>query len=606
MVEGCPGPPSGSDWKNYLAVFMAAHTEAGIEATTMLHRQAMASFVRIHHHERSEAYVRTAWESLGLRASPTPLEGEIVGRIALGHRKVDLADQTLFGDIPFGTGNHPIRRRLLAAYLRLADELDTTAHRTPWAEYEILDIQDIVSILEWRKHLALFGAQKGPDCFILAGRCDDYDVYVRLLHVQHEIQEKLLDAKWKIGNPYVSSSGDIIRDPLPYSIVRLDVEPIGFLPIELKFELSHDDILRLLMGERLYSDRLVSVRELLQNASDSCRYASEGHPSSWDAEIKVKIDRENNWLDVEDNGIGMSEYIIREYFTKVGKSYYRSNEFTGNFIPTSEFGIGILSCFMIANRIEVDTKHDDFQAIALEIRDLSKPFIPRVGNRSMAGTRIRLILKPGAMNRISLVPLIRKFVKHLEFPIQIVDGELEHTLRDSGLIPSSDDVDSIVSLGHIDDTITEEDRNAFVSVAAKHNVQRSDEGIRVGVTFLDSLLQMTPLRRFDGPARYSAGGMLSQDGFFVRSLENWRGRWIGRRTWTEVDFHGAEKQKLSLGRNDFMDVSQAIVQRIENLYSECVEETTYLQFYSKAIRIGGATISGTMMTICPKFLIDLG
>ena len=33
------------------------------------------------------------------------------------------------------------------------------------------------------------------------------------------------------------------------------------------------------------------------------------------------------WLRVTDNGVGMTEEVIKNYFTQIGKSFYRSPEF---------------------------------------------------------------------------------------------------------------------------------------------------------------------------------------------------------------------------------------------------------------------------------------
>lgn len=52
----------------------------------------------------------------------------------------------------------------------------------------------------------------------------------------------------------------------------------------------------------------------------------------------------------------MDQYIIDNYYSKVGTSFYKSTDFytlksetKADFTPTSRFGIGILSCFMVAD-----------------------------------------------------------------------------------------------------------------------------------------------------------------------------------------------------------------------------------------------------------------
>ena len=81
--------------------------------------------------------------------------------------------------------------------------------------------------------------------------------------------------------------------------------------------------------------------------------------------IQFSIERIDDkvYLCCKDNGIGMTKEIIENYLLKIGNSYYKSSEFYkkqaqwgGTFAPTSQFGIGILSCFMLGNKIEIITK----------------------------------------------------------------------------------------------------------------------------------------------------------------------------------------------------------------------------------------------------------
>ena len=68
-----------------------------------------------------------------------------------------------------------------------------------------------------------------------------------------------------------------------------------------------------LIVNSLYSNRDVFLRELVSNASDALdklRFAAVSDPSvmsaSADMKIKIKGDKENNLLVVEDTGIGMT------------------------------------------------------------------------------------------------------------------------------------------------------------------------------------------------------------------------------------------------------------------------------------------------------------
>ncbi len=93
------------------------------------------------------------------------------------------------------------------------------------------------------------------------------------------------------------------------------------------------------MGESLYGDPGLCIRELLQNALDSLalrelrlKMKQKGEASCirhWvfrHSEFRAQpargTDEETGqqWLRVTDNGVGMTEEVIKNYFTQMGKS----------------------------------------------------------------------------------------------------------------------------------------------------------------------------------------------------------------------------------------------------------------------------------------------
>lgn len=165
-------------WSAYLATELQ---ERGLTKgqNAAQEQSILQDYIRIHHQERCEEYISASGRTeLGLDTSGTSHEATIVGRISLGHRVVDLGDDSHFSEQPFR--NEQIRRRLLAAYLRLADELDTTAFRTPVAEAESVVLANTLSLLEWGKHLSISGVAPEGDTIVSGGACDDPDVHFRL------------------------------------------------------------------------------------------------------------------------------------------------------------------------------------------------------------------------------------------------------------------------------------------------------------------------------------------------------------------------------------------------------------------------------------------
>ena len=187
------------------------------------------------------------------------------------------------------------------------------------------------------------------------------------------------------------------------------------------------------MGTKLYGDPEVALRELLQNSIDACllRQAQEkkwGTP--YHPEIFVKYYSENGAmiLEVEDNGTGMDQYIIDNYYSKVGTSFYKSTDFytlksetKADFTPTSRFGIGILSCFMVADTMIVDTKriyaqHRSSGSLSITIEGEESIFLIREGKREQPGTTTKLILRKSNNPWERMTP--ERFVQSVEALIQ--------------------------------------------------------------------------------------------------------------------------------------------------------------------------------------------
>lgn len=109
--------------------------------------------------------------------------------------------------------------------------------------------------------------------------------------------------------------------------------------------------------------------ELIQNARDAiiARRILEGFSNNW-GRITVRIISENetHWLEVEDNGIGMSESVLTGPMLDFEQSYWDSGlairEWPGlissQFQPTGKYGIGFYSVFMIGEYVKIVTRRD--------------------------------------------------------------------------------------------------------------------------------------------------------------------------------------------------------------------------------------------------------
>lgn len=143
----------------------------------------------------------------------------------------------------------------------------------------------------------------------------------------------------------------------------------GWTPCDATLHVSNvEDLVSKLGGEQLYgSDNKIEIalRELIQNARDAI-VARRKQEKDFEGAINVKIEQEgeDTYIEVTDNGLGMSLRTIKDYLLNFGRSYWASDlakeEYPGlyssGFESVGRFGIGFYSIFMVAAEVEVNTR----------------------------------------------------------------------------------------------------------------------------------------------------------------------------------------------------------------------------------------------------------
>lgn len=354
-----------------------------------------------------------------------PHQGNNIAKICLGHRKEDLGDTKLF--TPFNAyKNYKINIPLLASLLRIADELDITFERTPQLFYNNFDISDEKSKEEWKKHLSIGGVTTFHNNSLVQCNaiCKDSEIHRALKKLEEKINTQLED----LPN-HMHDYKELINE-LPRKF-KMEIENHGYKDYNFKFSLENEYIFDLLVGEHLYSSKYDCIRELIKNSVDTCKFREKNSKIPFKPKITFELTQNNEKLIVTDNGMGMDEFSIEEYFTKIGKSFYRSEEFSNkklDFEPLSELGIGFLSCFMIADNIIIDTKTDNSNPLKIEIDKKSDYFLVKDSDITFTGTKITLDLKEDIKENINLKKIIKKYARHLEYPLSIIspnNGEIE-------------------------------------------------------------------------------------------------------------------------------------------------------------------------------------
>ncbi|RAY15451.1 HSP90 family protein [Actinomadura craniellae] len=105
-----------------------------------------------------------------------------------------------------------------------------------------------------------------------------------------------------------------------------------------------------LLSRHLYSSPRVYLRELLQNAVDAITARGPGAPA------EVGVETGNGVLRVHDTGIGLTHDEVHELLATIGRSSKRDELGFARHDFLGQFGIGLLSAFLVADEIEVVTR----------------------------------------------------------------------------------------------------------------------------------------------------------------------------------------------------------------------------------------------------------
>jgi heat shock protein beta len=206
----------------------------------------------------------------------------------------------------------------------------------------------------------------------------------------------------------------------------------------------------------LYSNKEIFLRELISNSSDALdkiRFLAltdssllgEGDQAKLD--IKIKLDVENNTLQITDRGIGMTKAELvrnlgtlaqsgtKEFLQKFSE---QGDPRTSNLI--GQFGVGFYSVFLVADHVTVTSKHnDDDQYIWTSEADGSFTIVKDPhGNTLGRGTRITLHFKEDATEFLqveTIKSIAKKYSEFINFPIYLWASHTE-----SKEVPVEEDV----------------------------------------------------------------------------------------------------------------------------------------------------------------------
>jgi len=129
-----------------------------------------------------------------------------------------------------------------------------------------------------------------------------------------------------------------------------------------RFEAEVGRVMEIIINS-LYSDRDVFLRELVSNAADACdkkRFLSITSSEAVKPEIKIKTDKVNQCLIIEDSGVGMTKEEIVNNLGRIAQSGTKKFlEALGSGDDVNligQFGVGFYSGYLVADKMTVQTK----------------------------------------------------------------------------------------------------------------------------------------------------------------------------------------------------------------------------------------------------------
>lgn len=125
------------------------------------------TLIRKFHNEFSAAFVKKYWEILEI---PNERYRDAIAEVGRGHRKTDLMDEVLYPtDYDLGDGNKA-NLAVLAAVIRIADELDIASDRNPDLLYDTGSMEGMSEkdVFEFSKHEAIHRIEFLDDCILIS------------------------------------------------------------------------------------------------------------------------------------------------------------------------------------------------------------------------------------------------------------------------------------------------------------------------------------------------------------------------------------------------------------------------------------------------------
>lgn len=234
---------------------------------------------------------------------------------------------------------------------------------------------------------------------------------------------------------------------------------------EKTFQAESKQLLNLMINS-IYSNKEIFLRELISNASDAIdKYrflsvSSEGKYPAKNHEIRLSVNEQERYLQVQDNGIGMSKEDLEKNLGTIARSgtkefveKMKENKDANKESLIGQFGVGFYSAFMVGKSIEVYTKDLEGKAYKFSsdgvetytIEDDEASFLED------SGTAVRVYLKDDTdeekyddyLKEWNLKSLVKRYSDFIRYPITMMvkkEKKVEGENKDEKKEPEYEDV----------------------------------------------------------------------------------------------------------------------------------------------------------------------
>lgn len=305
--------------------------------------------------------------------------GPTIGKIAHSHwwTVSKISDEFVhnLGPLP-GKTKFSIDLILIASLLRLSDAMHIDARRAP-SFLRMLVGPTGISDLHWKfqgkmavpivKDRALQYSAASP-----FGR-DEAEAWWLAFDAISIIDRELRDVDhlFQQSNRTKFSANRVFGANSPRDLAQY-IKTEKWDPVDCQVRVSDvPKIVGALGGEKLYgNDTNCAIRELIQNAADAVimRRSIENRSEDW-GHIAVALEHrdQDDWLVVQDTGVGMSANVLTGPLVDFGNSFWRmplaAQEFPGihssGISTVGRYGIGFFSVFMLGEKVLVNSRRYD-------------------------------------------------------------------------------------------------------------------------------------------------------------------------------------------------------------------------------------------------------